>query len=215
MISENWVYSTMVQKAHAAIANGEIGAPFLVRSSLDLDVGQSFLERTWCRSQARTGGGALIDAGIHCVSACRYLLGEVREVTALTANHRFPEIAPMEDTAALLMRFESGATGVIACSYVAQRERPRSEFTIFGSKGTIEFDTHARSFFLAREKQRSEQVDLQASRGFVEQMTHFLTCLREGSTPITSPEEQIGSLKVVLAAYRSAATGAVVRTADV
>ena len=47
MISENWVYSTMVQKARAAIASGEIGSPFLVRSSLDLDVGPSFAERTW------------------------------------------------------------------------------------------------------------------------------------------------------------------------
>ena len=38
-------------------------------------------------------------------------------------------------------------------------------------------------------------------------MTHFVAYLREDRTPLTSPEEQIGSLRVILAAYRAAETG--------
>jgi predicted dehydrogenase len=38
-------------------------------------------------------------------------------------------------------------------------------------------------------------------------MAHFMECLREDPTPITSPEEQIGSLRAILAAYRAAETG--------
>jgi hypothetical protein len=44
---------------------------------------------------------------------------------------------------------------------------------------------------------RAEEVDLNPSRGFVDQMTHFMACLREDRTPITSPEEQIGSLRAI------------------
>ena len=42
-----------------------------------------------------------------------------------------------------------------------------------------------------------------------------MTCLRENREPITSPEEQIGSLKVIVAAYRSAETGRLTRITDV
>lgn len=155
-----------------------------------------------------------MDSGTHSVSVCRYLMGEVREVTALKSCHAFPEIAPMEDTFLLLLRFESGSSGLIAVTWVAQRERPRTEFAILGTQGTIEFDTHARQFFITRGQQRCEQFELQASRGYAEQLAHFLECLRENREPITSPEDQIGSLRVLLAAYRAAATGHLVQVKD-
>ena len=214
MISENWVYSTWVQKAHGILANGDIGTPFLVRSNMDMDVRAYFTGLDWKFDQSRMGGGALMDGGIHAVSAARYLMGEIREVSASMDTYGFHEIAPMEDTIILLLGFESGAKGVMAVTWIAQRERPRTEFVILGTKGTLEFDTHARQFFLTREGSRCEQFNLQASRGFVEQMTHFLECVREDRQPITSPDEQIGSLKAVLAAYRSAETGRTIRTAD-
>ena len=46
-------------------------------------------------------------------------------------------------------------------------------------------------------------------------MTHYRTCLCEDRTPITSPEEQIGSLRAILAAYRAAETGRFVSLKDV
>lgn len=214
MISENWVYSTWVQKAHGMIANGDIGNPFLIRSSMDMDVRAYFEGLRWRSDTARMGGGALMDAGIHAVSAARYLMGEIRDVSASMHNYGFHEIAPMEDTVVLLLGFDSGAKGVMTVAWIAQRERPRTEFVILGTKGTIEFDTHARQFFLTREGSRCEQFNLQASRGFVEQMTHFLECLQEDRQPITSPDEQIGSLRAVLGAYRSVETGHAIRIAE-
>jgi predicted dehydrogenase len=71
-------------------------------------------------------------------------------------NHRFPEIASMEDTCLMLMRFESGAAGSLALTWVAHRERPRTEFIVLGDEGTIEFDTHSRQFFVTRDRRRAE-----------------------------------------------------------
>ena len=215
MVSENWIYATLVQKAKAAIEGGEIGEPFLLRSVMDMDVRPGFKGLHWRYDAARMGGGALLDGGIHAVSAARYLMGEVSEVAALQDTYHFKEFAPLEDTSLLLLRFASGASGTIAIAWTAQRERPRTEFTILGPKGTIEFDTHLRQYFTSDSQRRCEQHDLAASRGFVEQMAHFIDCLESGRDPITSPEEQIGSLKVVLAAYRSAETGRLVRTEEI
>lgn len=119
------------------------------------------------------GGGALLDAGSHPISTCRFLLGEIREVGAIMANHGFPEVAPLEDTCLLLLRFESGASGSLECTWLAQRERAHAKFIILGAKGTIEFDTFSRQFFVTRDKRRAEGFEIQPSRGFVEQICHF------------------------------------------
>jgi predicted dehydrogenase len=205
----------MVQKAHAALGRDEIGTPFLIRSTMDMDVRPGFVGLDWRYTAARMGGGALMDGGTHSISACRYLFGEVQAVAAQMTNYGFREFAPLEDTCLLLLRFESGASGTIAISWIAQRERPRTEFVLLGTEGTIEFDTHARQFFVTRNGRRVEEFVLQPSRGFVEQMAHFMACLREDRDPITSPDEQIGSLKVVLAAYRSAQTGRTIAMSDI
>jgi len=212
MISENWIYSTFVRKAKAAIEAGEIGKPFMLRTVLEMDVRASFKGLTWRFDPKRMGGGALMDGGTHNISVCRHLLGEIESVAAAQGSFVFTEFAPLEDAIAVLMRFASGTLGTLTIAWGAQRERPRSEFTILGSAGTIEFDTHQRSFFLSRDGKRSETADLNASRGFLEQMRHFLDCLSTGSEPLTSPDEQIGSLRVILSAYRSAKTGGFVRT---
>ena len=215
MISENWNYSTWVQKTRTLLDEGAIGTPFMIRSNLDMDVRGGFPGLDWRYRPERMGGGALLDAGTHCISACRYLLGEIRDVSAVVANYGFREIAPMEDTCLLLMRFDSGASGSLALTWLAQRERPRTEFVVLGDKGTIEFDTHSRQFFLTRDHRRAEEFALLPSRGFVEQMAHFVECVRDNRKPLTSPEEQIGSLRAILAAYRSAESGQMVRVADI
>lgn len=211
MISENWIYSTFVRKAKAAIEAGEIGKPFMLRTVLEMDVRAGFKGLAWRHDPKRMGGGALMDGGTHNISVCRHLLGEIESVAAAQGSFVFTDFAPLEDAIVVLMRFASGALGTLSIAWGAQRERPRSAFTILGSAGTIEFDTHQRSFFLSRDGKRSETVDLNASRGFVEQMRHFLDCLETGREPTTSPDEQIGSLRVILAAYRSANTGAFTR----
>lgn len=207
MVSENWVYAWVVQKAKAAIEKGEIGEPFLVRGTMEMDVRPSFKNLAWRHDAVKMGGGALIDGHIHAISAARYLMGEISEVAAVVKNHHFDGIAPLEDTSALLCRFASGATGTLVCSWTAQRHRPHTEFVILGDRGTIEFDTHERYFRTTRGTQRTEEVNLAASRGFVEQIAHFMECVTRGTDPITSPQEQIGSLEVVMAGYRAAQSG--------
>ena len=204
MIAENWDYATVVRWAKERIDSGDIGAPFLIRTTLEMDVRGGFSNLRWRHDAESMGGGALLDAGTHPVSACRYLLGEIVEVGAFVESVGFEAIRPLEDTTLLLLRFASGAVGSLIVSWTAQRERPRSEFTILGSAGTIEFDTHGRSVFFTRDGGRTEQFLPAASRGFVEQVAHFIDCIALDRTPLTSPQEQLGSLKTVLAAYRSA-----------
>ncbi|WP_186767158.1 Gfo/Idh/MocA family protein [Devosia ginsengisoli] len=215
MVAENWNYGTFVSRAKKLLEAGAIGRPYMIRGALDLDIRYAFKGVAWRHQSERMGGGVLIDAGTHAISVMRHLMGEITEVSAQIDNYDFPDLGSMEDTALVLTRFASGAMGLLSATAVATKVRNSTSFMIMGEKGAIEFDTHDRSFFTTIDKKRSEEFTLEPSRGLVEQMTHFLSAIREDTTPLTSPMEQMGSMRTILAAYESARTGRTVKTEEI
>ena len=103
------------REAKRRIDAGELGEPYLFRSSLRdaaADADADF----------RGGFGTLLmDASIHDFDTARWLVGEVDEVTALGASLSSPAYAEAGDmdTAAVLLRFASGALGLVDASRVA------------------------------------------------------------------------------------------------
>jgi UDP-N-acetylglucosamine 3-dehydrogenase len=56
MISENWIYATVVQQAKAMIPAGGIGEPFMVRSVMDMEF--RALSRAWPGATSRRAWAA-------------------------------------------------------------------------------------------------------------------------------------------------------------
>src|SRR5690606_12541723 len=94
MVAENWVYASVVERARELIVDGAIGKPFMIRTFTDLDARHMFRGNSWRNDPAHMGGGVLMDGGTHNVSVCRYLLGEVVEVSAASGNFTYPDAAP-------------------------------------------------------------------------------------------------------------------------
>lgn len=66
----------------------------------------------WRGTWALDGGGALMNQGIHAVDLLQWLMGDVAEVHAYTGILAHERIE-VEDTAVAVVRFSSGALGVI------------------------------------------------------------------------------------------------------
>jgi myo-inositol 2-dehydrogenase/D-chiro-inositol 1-dehydrogenase len=119
------------REAKRRIDRGELGRPYLFRSSLRdaaADADADF----------RGGFGTLLmDASIHDLDTARWLVGEVDEVTALGASLSSPAYAEADDmdNAAVLLRFESGALGLVDASRVAGYGF-ESSTELVGSKAT-------------------------------------------------------------------------------
>ena len=92
--------------------------------------------RAWWPKMSGSGG-QLVEQATHMVDLGRYLVGEVATVSGLTATVRdwqppagwpgpdswqvkYAEGFEIPDTAALLMRYETGAIGTLSCSMVPQ-----------------------------------------------------------------------------------------------
>ncbi|WP_449279073.1 Gfo/Idh/MocA family protein [Leucobacter sp. GX24907] len=85
----------------------------------------------------QSGGAAILDLGVHRIDLARYFLGEIVEVCA-TMDHRvIPH--PADDNVFLLVRFESGATGVINSDRFSPQVSGATD--LYGPDGTIHLAT--------------------------------------------------------------------------
>ena len=123
-----------VARVRALVESGEIGAPVLAQMSafepFDPQPGEP---RSWLLQRAEAGGGPMADFGCHRIDVLLHLLGPIRRVASIVSTIALRR--EVEDTAAALLQFEAGATGVVLVSHAAADRR--DTFDLFGTRGSI------------------------------------------------------------------------------
>jgi predicted dehydrogenase len=85
----------------------------------------------------QSGGASILDLGTHRIDLARHLVGDIVEVCA-TIDHRTIPF-PADDNVFLLLRFESGVTGVISSDRFSPQVSSATD--LYGDGGTIHFST--------------------------------------------------------------------------
>jgi len=80
-------------------------------------------------------GGALMNQCIHNIDILTWMLGEVSEVAAFTANRNHPEIEA-EDIGTAVIKFKSGALATLEGTVNTYPDNFEATFSIFGKTGT-------------------------------------------------------------------------------
>ncbi|WP_413811937.1 Gfo/Idh/MocA family protein [Streptomyces sp. OE57] len=160
VVGFNYRNAPAVQTARAMIAAGEIGTVTHARVRLFSDyAAHPEGALTWRYERARGGSGVLGDLASHGVDLARFLLGEIDALTAdtavfvperacptdATAGHTRAtggELGPVEneDYVSCLLRFASGARGVLEACRVSVGEQNTYGFEIHGTKGAVFWD---------------------------------------------------------------------------
>lgn len=115
--------------------------------------------RTWRTDFSQSGGGAIMDLGVHLIDLLRWLLGEFAEVSA-TLETRIPTrphvatgaptTVDVDDIALAQVRLANGAYGMIEASRLATGVQDELRFEIHGSRGALSFnlmDPHWLTFY--------------------------------------------------------------------
>ncbi|MFE1796816.1 Gfo/Idh/MocA family protein [Streptomyces sp. NPDC059517] len=156
----NYRNAPAVAAARELVAAGEIGTVTHVRIRLFSDyAAHPEGALTWRYERERGGSGVLGDLASHGVDLARFLLGEIASLTAdtavfvperarptgATAGHTRStggELGPVEneDYVSCLLRFASGARGVLEACRVSVGEQNNYGFEIHGTKGAVSWD---------------------------------------------------------------------------
>ncbi|MCE7027166.1 Gfo/Idh/MocA family protein [Jiella avicenniae] len=222
MVHENFRWQSAVRRAIETVREGAIGAPFFgrisFRSGYDVFSGQPYL--------AEGERFIIEDLGIHILDIARAFFGDVERLSAATKRVN-PQIRG-EDVATMLLQHSQGASSVVDCSYATRRQPetfPQTLLEIDGSEGTLRLDAGYRLTVQTKGGESIADVEppllpwaekpwhnIQESVSIIQR--HFVDCIAAGREPETSGRDNLKTLALVEAAYRSAATGQTVRPAD-
>jgi len=147
IVAVTYTYSgyPMVKQARALIAAGRLGA---VRK-IYVEYPQGWLstgiehagqkQASWRTDPAKSGaGGAIGDIGTHAAHLAEYVSGlRIAEVAAELRT--FVAGRQLDDDSAMLLRFDSGASGVLFATQVAAGEENALRIRVYGDKGGIEW----------------------------------------------------------------------------
>jgi predicted dehydrogenase len=214
-------HNPIIKTVREQIASGLIGRLTAVVGLWLLKKPDDYFDVAWRRER---GGGPILINLVHDIDNLRFICGEIAEVQALTSN-KVRGFA-VEDTAALLLKFESGAIGTVTVSdatpapwswELASGENaayPRQDqpcYLFAGTKGSLSVPTMqlwsypgASGWYapLARADVVAEALDPLA-----EQLRHFLAVIARREMPLISVEDAARTLAVVEAVSEAARTG--------
>ena len=199
----------------AELASGRLGPVVGVEASLAWRRDARYFESSpWRADPTRSGGGVVAMQAIHHLDLLRHLVGEVVEVTATMASDR----RPVEDGAAVTLRFGQGAIGSLFATTAAARKRPnrvvvhteRCSISWIGDRDLERTDAPtSRWRRLLRRPARTRNETL-----FQLLYDDFEGAIRRGRAPISSGRDALRTQELVDAIYRAATTGTRVRLAE-
>lgn len=212
-VAENTRFVTAYLEAEKVIKENLLGDIRLVRTLIaGSEVARIKDPSSWVGSRAEKG--VILDSGVHTYYLLKWFFGGVRDIQAFSFNI-LPE-SEVEDNATLIGHLVNGAQVVSGLSCTA--EAPWTErLEVYGSKGTLVVDQLCNPpamLFLG-----PEDVDGRPLEGvpyeplawkylsIVEEVKDFVNAVWEDRTPMVDPMDGYHALRVVEAAYVSAAEG--------
>ena len=177
-----------------------------------------------------SGGGPLIDLGVHVIDLVRYLSGSPKPVAAygvtynnlgdhraaggqswVSTTHGFTFKYNVEDFAAAMVRFDNGLTLTVEASFNLNLKNDRGDIELFGTKSgvridpQIEFFTDMNGMFVDVKPFGNSALNFDGL--FNREIKHFVDCCTVGAECISPAEDGVTLMKILDAIYESARTG--------
>ena len=206
MVAENWRYEDAFEQAAEVIRAGEIGRPLLCDWTLHKPItpDNEYYQTAWRQVPAYPGGYAL-DAGVHHAAVLRMILGDIREVSAVTAQVR-SDLPPL-DTLSASLQFANGVLGTYLVTFAVGAPWPPA-LRITGESGALR--VWSNELTVTREA-TSHTRPVKANRGVEAELVAFAQAVRAQQPHRNTPVEALQDLAIVEAMLRSAETGLKVR----
>ncbi|HTU33427.1 MAG TPA: Gfo/Idh/MocA family oxidoreductase, partial [Candidatus Acidoferrum sp.] len=207
MIAYRCQYEPTNLRAVQLIRDGKIGSIQSIESAF----GFGIAPHEWRLEKKMSGGGPLVDVGIYCLNASRYLTG--LEPAALkgispVVDHdgRFAQV---EETLSWTMKCPNGALAACTCTYGGPM---LGYFRVHGSQGTIMVEPafNYDGLHLSAQLESGQAVDFApndpAPRQFLREANHMADCILQNKQPKTPGQEGLRDMELIEQIYRSCET---------
>lgn len=164
----------------------------------------------WFAQRCHSGGGPLIDLGVHVLDLTRYLCGCPLPTAVYGAVFdklaAAEEACDVEDLATAMIRYDNGTVIHLETSFRLHTPEDRFCIELFGTKGGAVLTGRKKLLLMGPEGQVTE-VAFPPEDGFREEIDHFVDCILHGEACLAPAEDGITAMEIIDGIYRSAATG--------
>lgn len=181
---------------------------------------------TWFTQKELSGGGPLIDIGVHMLDLTLHLMGDPKPISVYGST--YSELGPrkkgaanrranwegkfdVEDLAAALIKMEDGSTLNLEVSWAAHTDTDSNSFIhLMGTEGGAVIRGNYGKFLTEKfgelfETELKPPENDEGARARI--CRHFLSCIREGKQPLTSAATGLRNNVIIDAIYESSRTG--------
>lgn len=205
-LNQRFEYSNLWLKS--LIDQGEMGEPYYGKAGW---IRRRHTQPGWFTDKSRSGGGPLIDLGVHVLDVALFLMGypRVKSVKASVVNKMTPEVT-VEDMAMALIQFENGGAMTLENSLNLNIEKETVYCQVAGTKGGAQ--AYPPMFFTEK---GGENINMQPVQAGYEPhlgqgialLKHFIECCNTGKQPIVTREQMVTLMRILCAIYESGETG--------
>ena len=204
----NHRYHRAFVRAQQIVNSGDLGELMFVRGRYGHG-GRLGYEKEWRAQPELSGGGELIDQGVHLIDLARCFLGNFAEVNGYA--HTYFWKMPVDDNAFLILKTVEKQ---IAFLHVSCTEwKNMFSFEIYGHKGKLQIDGLGGSYGVERLVWYKMLPEMgppestlweypQADNSWEVEMAEFMEDIRLGREPTAGLEDAIASLDIVNRIYR-------------
>lgn len=203
-------YNAAVLKLRDAINMGRFGKTVMGTARVRRCRPQSYYDSEPWRGTVKLDGGVLANQASHHLDLLIWMLGPVESVCAM-AERRLADVE-VADTAAVLLRFSSGALGVVEVTTATRPADLESSLSILGEGGTVVIAGRAIdevttwSFASQQPADATALQDIGALPGHRALIENVVATLRAGARPTVDGREARKSVEVIEAVRESVET---------
>lgn len=210
-----------------SVENGELGKVYYAKAGYIRRWGNP---GGWFSDKKRSGGGPVIDLGVHMIDLIRYLNGKPKAVSvfASTFHHLgmnpgvkgiqkyysadYEEFNDVEDGATTIIKFENGLTLFFETSWVLYAKEDQLYLNLYGDKAGVQMEPEIafyeeRNQYLAETKPAVDPASYSFMHNFYQEIEHFVDCITNGTACMNPVEDGVELMKILDAIYESSRTG--------
>ncbi len=215
VVKQNRLNST-VQLVKRALDKGRFGRLFMANATVRWARPQEYYDQAPWRGTWEFDGGAFMNQASHYVDLMQWFMGPVESVMAKTAT--MARRIEAEDSGAAVLKFRSGAIGVMEVTMLTFPKNYEGSITLLGEKGTVRIGGTAvnriEHWQFADYDDDDKLVDAANTNppsvygfGHEPYFRNVLKVLRGEASPDTDGRAGRKSLELILGIYESAKTG--------
>lgn len=206
-VGYNHRYHPALRKARELVDAGAVGELMFVRARYGHG-GRVGYDREWRADAALSGGGELIDQGVHLIDLSRWFLGEFSRVEGFAATYYWD--MPVDDNAFLTLRTPEGKAAFLHASCTEWKNL--FSFEIYGRGGKLDISGLGGSYGVERiayyrmlprmgpPETTIWEYPMEDSSWTVE-LDEFLEDIRTGRQPSPGLRDAAEALEIVSAVY--------------